>query len=79
MSKVGQALIELQQKEDLIYDACIDNFGDCEHHWTESKVLLKQLRKTLSKDGYNLVGDFVDEIWVDYCQDMTAKHGEHIA
>jgi hypothetical protein len=79
MSKVGQALIELQQKEDLIYDACIDNFGDCEHHWTESKVLLKQLRKTLSKDGYNLVGDFVDEIWADYCQDMTAKHGEYIA
>jgi hypothetical protein len=79
MSKVGQALIELQQKEDLIYDACIDNFGDCEHHWTESKVLLKQLRKALSKDGYNLVGDFVDEIWADYCQDMTAKHGEYIA
>ena len=79
MSKVGQALIELQQKEDLIYDACIDNFGDCEHHWTESKVLLKQLRKALSKDGYNLVGDFVDEIWANYCQDMTAKHGEYIA
>lgn len=79
MSKVGQALIELQQKEDLIYDACIDNFGDCEHHWTESSRLLKQLRKTLSKDGYNLVGDFVDEIWADYCQDMTAKHGEYIA
>jgi hypothetical protein len=79
MSKVGQALIELQQKEDLIYDACIDNFGDCEYHWTESSRLLKQLRKALSKDGYNLVGDFVDEIWADYCQDMTAKHGEYIA
>ena len=52
MSKVGQALIELQQKEDLIYDACIDNFGDCEYHWKESSRMIKQLRKTLSKEGY---------------------------
>ena len=71
MSKVGWVKKELEETENEVNVLCNCYFMNCEHHWTEDREFVLELKGLVSREAYPFLVDSVNESWQEFVGDQA--------
>ena len=76
MGKMNWIYNELDRAETEINALCSRAFIGVEHHWTEDREFVHELRGLVSPETYAFVVEKVEADWQEFLSDQLVKYGE---
>jgi hypothetical protein len=76
MSKMSWIHHELERAENEINALCSRAFLGVEHHWTDDKEFVNELKGLVSDQSYYFLVEKVEADWQDFLSDQLVKYEE---
>ena len=76
MGKMSWIYHELDRAETEINALCSRAFIGVEHHWTEDREFVHELRGFVSPETYAFVVEKVEADWQEFLSDQLVKYGD---
>tara|TARA_R100000544_G_scaffold16974_1_gene8091 strand:- start:506 stop:748 length:243 start_codon:yes stop_codon:yes gene_type:complete len=70
MSKIGWIVHEIEDTEKEVDVLCSRYFISCEHHWTEDKDFILELKGLVSTEAYPFIVENVEESWQEFLSEL---------
>jgi hypothetical protein len=76
MGEMNWIYHELERAESEINALCSKAFPKIEHHWTDDKEFVHELKGLVSPQSYYFLVEQVEADWQEFLSDQLVKYGE---